>query len=196
MVFYGDSSAEESTFANYLMLGILLASGIILAIQKSGILWLIYKSLIYIAIVLLALRGPLLTLILFTIVYSIVKGKFKFTLYMAIYAVIIGIFVVYFSEGLTDRLFSRFSGISDNNSSAFSSVGSRMELMNSAVDYFKDSPISGIGYGSFGVKFAGFEDRIEPHNILFEIAAETGIIGITLFYTLFSDCTIMLFAKS
>ncbi len=182
IVFYGDSPAEESTIPDYLALGVLLASGFILAIQKIGKIWLTYKTIIIIAIVLLAPRGPLLSLALFTVVYYIANGKFKFKWYMAIYAVIAGMFVVYFGEGLTDRLFSRFSGISDSNSSAFSSVGSRIELLNSAVEYFKDSPFAGIGYGSFGIKFTGLEDRIEPHNILFEIAAETGIIGIALFF--------------
>ncbi len=182
IVFYGDSPAEESAIPDYLALGVLLASGFILAIQKTGKLWLIYKTIIIFAIVLLAPRGPLLTLALFTVVYYIVNGKFKFKWYMAIYPVIAGIFVVFFSEGLTDRLFSRFSGIFDTNSLAFSSVGSRIELVNSAGGYFKDSPFAGIGYGSFGINFTGFEDRIEPHNILFEIAAETGIIGIALFF--------------
>ena len=60
-------------------------------------------------------------------------------------------------------------------------MGSRVELFNSAVDYFKNFPFWGIGYGSFGKKFTGYEDRIEPHNIYLEIAAETGILGILLF---------------
>jgi O-antigen ligase len=182
IVFYGDSPSEVSIIPDYLALGILLASGFILAIEKTGILWLTYKTIIIFAIVLLAPRGPLLTLALFTVVYYIGNGKFKFKWYMAIYAVIAGMFVVYFSEGLTDRLFSRFSGIFDSNSVAFSSVGSRVELVNAAGDYFKDSPFAGIGYGSFGIKLTGFEDRIEPHNVLFEIAAETGIIGIAFFF--------------
>ena len=181
LVFYGDSPAEESTIPDYLALGILLASGFILAIQKTGKVWLTYKTIIIIAIILLAPRGPLLALTLFTVIHYIANGKFKFKWYMPVYALIAGVFVAYFSEGLTDRLFSRFSGISDSNSSAFSSVGSRIELVNSAIDYFKDSPFAGIGYGSFGIKLTGLEDRIEPHNILFEIAAETGIIGIVLF---------------
>ena len=181
LVFYGNFSAEESTIPDYLALGIFLASGFILAIQKTGKVWLTYKTIIIIAIILLAPRGPLLSLTLFTVIYYIANGKFKFKWYMAVYALIAAVFVVYFSAGLTDRLFSRFSGISESNSSAFSSVGSRIELVYAAVEYFKDSPFAGIGYGSFGLKFTGLEDRIEPHNILFEIASETGIIGIIVF---------------
>ncbi len=181
LVIYGNSPAEESTIPDYLALGVFLASGFILAIQKTGKVWLTYKTIIIIAIILLAPRGPLLSLTLFTVIYYIANGKFKFKWYMAVYTLIAAVFVVYFSEGLTDRLFSRFSGISDSNSSAFSSVGSRIELVYAAVEYFKDSPFAGIGYGSFGLKFTGLEDRIEPHNILFEIASETGIIGIIVF---------------
>lgn len=177
---YGDSPADELLIPDYLALGVLLSSGFILAIQKTGKIWLIYKTFLIISIILLAPRGPLLTLGLFTLVYYTTNGKFK--LYMAIYMLIAGLFVLYLGEGLTDRLIARFSGISDTNSSAFSSVGSRIQLLNSAVDYFMDSPFAGIGYGSFGVKFTGLEDRIEPHNILFEIAAETGLVGIVLFF--------------
>lgn len=180
--FYGDSPSEDSRIPDYLALGVLLASGFVLAIHETGKSWLIYKTIIIMAIVLLAPRGPLLTLGLFTIVYYISVAKFKLKWYIPIYAVIMGIFVLYFSEGLTDRLLSRFSGISDENSSAFSSIGSRFQLLNYAVGNFKNSPIFGIGYGSFGIKNAGLEDRIEPHNIIFEIAAETGIIGIIFFF--------------
>ena len=122
----------------------------------------------------------MLTLGLFTLFYYAANRKFKWQI--AVYVLIAGLFVVYSSEGLTGRLIARFSGISDINSSAFSSVGSRIQLLSSAVNYFMDSPFAGIGYGSFGVKFTGLEDRIEPHNILFEIAAETGIIGMVLFF--------------
>ena len=178
---YGDDPTEQSRIPDYLALGILLASGFIMSIHETGKFWLTYKTIIVIAMVLLAARGPLLTLGLFIIVYYIGKGKFKVKWYVPIYTLIVGIIIVYFNEGLTGRLISRFSDISDSNSSAFSSIGSRFELLNSAFDFFIDSPIFGIGYGSFGIKYAGLEDRIEPHNILFEIAAETGIIGIVLF---------------
>jgi O-antigen ligase len=176
-------------------LGILLASGFILSFQRTGKIWLIYKTIIIIAIVLLSPRGPLLSLVLFSLVYFITNGSFKFKWYMTIYAFILVLFMVYFSEGLTDRLFSRFADISDSSSSAFSSVGTRIELVNASFDYFKNSPLAGIGYGSFGVKFTGMEDRIEPHNILFEIAAETGIIGVTLFFIFILSLFLFAFRK-
>jgi O-antigen ligase len=180
-VFYGNIPAEESTIPNYLALGVFLASGFILAIQKTGKVWLTYKTIIIIAIILLAPRGPLLTLTLFILMYYITNGRVKIKWNMIVYGLIATVLVLYFIEGLTDRLFSRFSDITDTSSSAFSSVGSRIELSNSAIDYFIDSPFYGIGYGSFGNRFTGYEDRIEPHNFYLEIAAETGIIGILLF---------------
>lgn len=180
-VFYGDLPTEDSTIPDYLALGVLLASGFILAIQKSGKVWLAYKTIVFIAIILLAPRGPLLTLVFFILVYYVTNRNIKFKWYTIIYCLILALVVLYFSEGLTARLFSRFSEISDSSSSAFSSVGSRIELAEAAADYFRNHPLSGIGYGSFGIKFSGLEDRIEPHNIIFEIAAETGIIGLFLF---------------
>jgi O-antigen ligase len=183
LVLYLSTPGEESAFPDYLALGILLASGFILALHKEGRFWLFYKTIIFIAIVLLAPRGPLLTLIFFTALYYLANVKFQFKSYMAVYMVIVGIFFLNFSDGITARLFSRFQDISDSDSSAYSSVGSRFELANAAFDFFLKSPFIGVGYGSFGTKVYGVEDRIEPHNIFFEIAAEVGIIGILLFVT-------------
>ncbi len=182
VVFYTDSTEEMPKIPDYLALGVLLSSGFILSFYKRSTFWLIYKTIIIIAILLLAPRGPLLLLCLFTIIYYFINGKLRFKWHLGLYAVVTLIFVIYYGEELTGRLFERFSGIFDSNSSAFSSVGSRIELLNAAVDYFKESPIVGIGYGSFGFEFTGQEDRIAPHNILLEIAAETGVIGVVLFF--------------
>lgn len=178
---YGNYLEGESGLPDYLALGILLASGFILSIEKTGKVWLIYKSIVLTAIVLLAPRGPLLSLILVSVIYYLFKRNLKFKWTAVIYLILISLFFLYFGDGITSRLFSRFFEISDSTSSAFSSVGSRMDLFYTAVDNFFDSPIFGIGYGSFGIKFYGFEDRIEPHNIFFEILAETGIVGLALF---------------
>jgi O-antigen ligase len=180
-VLYGNYLDGESPLPDYLALGILLSSGFILSIEKTGKVWLIYKSIVLIAIVLLAPRGPLLSLILVSVIYYLFNRKLKFKWNAIIYLFLISIFILYFGNGISSRLFSRFFEISDSSSSAFSSVGSRLELFLSAIDSFFNSPIFGIGYGSFGIKFYGFEDRIEPHNIFLEILAETGIIGLALF---------------
>jgi len=184
-IIYGNYIEGESTIPDYLALGILLSSGFILSIEKKGKVWLIYKLIILIAIILLAPRGPLLSLVSVSAVYFLVKRKLKFKWSAIIYLILIGIFILCYGDGISFRLFSRFLDISDSSSSAFSSVSSRMDLFFYAVDSFIHSPIFGIGYGSFGNKFYGFEDRIEPHNVLFEILAETGLIGLTLFIFFF-----------
>ena len=182
IILNGGSAAEESGLPDYLALGILIASGFILALEKKGKLWFAYKTILIIAILLLSPRGPLIALILFVLFNYFKNFKFKLKWYVPIYAFIIGMIIFYFGTAVSERLFLRFDGFSDSTSSSYSSVITRLDLFSSAFEYFSDSPLFGIGYGSFGMKFSGIEDRIEPHNILLEIASQTGIIGISLFF--------------
>jgi len=182
IILNGEGVTEETGLPDYLALGILMASGFILALQKKGKVWFAYKTIIIIAILLLSPRGPLIALVLIVFFYYLKSFKFKLKWHMPIYTFIIGIIIIYFGAGVSERLFLRFDGFFDSTSSSYSSVGTRLELFSSAIEYFTDSPLFGIGYGSFGIKFNGIDDRIEPHNILFEIASQTGIIGISLFF--------------
>ena len=188
-----DSVFENSKIPSYLSLGLLLGSGLVLAIEKVGKVWFVYKSLNFIAMILIAPRGPLLTLIVFFILFYMSQSRLLFRKSTFFLTILFGIFLVYFhSIDLTTRLVSRFSGITDTSSSAFSSLGARFDLFLGAFTYFIDCPFWGIGYGSFGIKFFGYEDRIEPHNIFLEIASQTGVIGLVLLL-IFGLCVYYIF---
>jgi putative inorganic carbon (HCO3(-)) transporter len=68
-------------------------------------------------------------------------------------------------------------------------LGDRVDLAISAVNIFKDYPLSGAGLGMFGRLYkapVGYENvisyqHLHVHNMYLEIAAEMGIIGLIAF---------------
>jgi O-antigen ligase len=176
-----DSANVIKNIPDYLALGTLLSCGFILSLKNKSFLWILYKILIFIAIIILAPRGPLITLVLILITHSLLKYNFLFLLKRFISIILVGLFINFTLVGITDRLFSRLTNIFDKESTSYSSLDSRFELVNNAWDYFLHSPILGIGFGSFGKKYSGYDDRIEPHNIILEIISETGLLGLILF---------------
>jgi O-antigen ligase len=61
------------------------------------------------------------------------------------------------------------------------SLSRRLEFWAYAVDMWFSSPIIGEGIGSFAIMYFGTDQNLYPHNIFFEIAAESGTIGVALF---------------
>lgn len=61
----------------------------------------------------------------------------------------------------------------------------RIEYYYKALDMWANSPVFGNGAGSFGLYVTGMDVRLYPHNIILELGAETGVIGVTIFMALF-----------
>jgi len=64
----------------------------------------------------------------------------------------------------------------------------RFEMWNQAIQDFLKSPIWGIGTAGFAVKIGGIfqTNNIYPHNIILEVGAENGFVGlILLFYVIY-----------
>ena len=57
----------------------------------------------------------------------------------------------------------------------------RWDYYQHAVDLIKTFPFFGQGTGSFGLSYLGQDIRVYPHNILLELWAENGIIGVVFF---------------
>jgi O-antigen ligase len=193
VIFYGDDGLNNNGVPDYLALGILLSSGLLLSINKSGILWSAKKAIYFIAILLLAARGPLVSIVIILFFGFFWNRTNKVNFKTIVYFIVILAGLLYFGNGLLSRLNQRLEGISDNNSNNFSSIGTRFSLFEKGFDYFISSPIVGIGYGSFGKEITGFEDRIVPHNIFIEIGSELGFIG--LFFFVFLMIYVYLYVK-
>lgn len=181
VIFYGEDGLNENVIPDYLALGILLSSGLLLSLNQSGILWGAKKTVYLISIILLAARGPLISIVIILLFGFFWNRRNKVNFKTILYFIVVSSGLFYFGKGLLSRLLERLEGISDSSSNSFSSVGARFSLFENGIDYFISSPVLGIGYGSFGKELTGFEDRIVPHNIFIEIGSELGFIGLFIF---------------
>ena len=64
------------------------------------------------------------------------------------------------------------------------SVLERIGYIKMALEIFKTSPFWGMGAGSLGKEFVGIDIRLYPHNIFLELAAEGGIVALSMFVIL------------
>ncbi|MBL0968011.1 MAG: O-antigen ligase family protein [Brevundimonas sp.] len=66
-------------------------------------------------------------------------------------------------------------------------VWNRPEFLRAAFEIFRENPLIGAGWGGFPTA-AGLPDELgfHPHNIVAELLAETGLIGLVLFALWFS----------
>ncbi len=61
---------------------------------------------------------------------------------------------------------------------------SRLDIYQSAIDIWADSPILDVGTGQFLGEWRGPEMQAYPHNIILELGAETGVFGVFTFLTM------------
>ncbi len=61
------------------------------------------------------------------------------------------------------------------------SVATREAYWQDAISMFVSRPVFGHGTGSFGAVAVGIESEAYPHNIILEVAAELGLVGLFLF---------------
>lgn len=59
------------------------------------------------------------------------------------------------------------------------SVNARVRMAQDALAVFVQSPIGGIGIGGYALATGGTDQRLYPHNIVLETAAELGVIGLS-----------------
>ena len=64
------------------------------------------------------------------------------------------------------------------------SVLTRFDLWRSAIKLWAISPIWGNGAGQFAVAVTGHDVREYPHNIILELGAEIGLVGVLVFVTM------------
>lgn len=133
-------------------------------------------------------KGPLISFFISIIVvklfsvnikkvnYNIIIKKY-FNIMFFLIALILFIKYVFFEMFDLNFLLSRFSLVS---SEANYGEYSRINLAQSAINYFVLNPLFGNGLGSFAVMHSGYDIREYPHNIILELLSELGIIGLFL----------------
>lgn len=68
------------------------------------------------------------------------------------------------------------------------SAAERIDFWKKAVLLWYESPWIGHGIGSFPIYYENNDDRAYPHNLILELLAEFGIIGLVLFGALVFSC--------
>lgn len=127
-------------------------------------------------------RGPLLMLVvtvILTVGVSIARPgrRMRSLLIIGILGVtILGIF----SSGLIPAASLERFDLLVNQAQIDTSAQARLMVMEVAWHLFTTSPIVGRGTGSVSAFGAG-QEQIYPHNILLELAAETGVLGLALY---------------
>jgi len=84
-------------------------------------------------------------------------------------------------SALLERSVTRFFKLFDPETS---SVAIRFSMFSFTVETILNNAVNflfGLGIGSFGILYDGFDERQYPHNIILEIWFELGLVGVLLF---------------
>ena len=124
-------------------------------------------------------RGPLISFLVTVFFYVFSLGGLRLRVKIFVLVTLLGLMVGAY-RFIPDNTASFYQDLLDPDSQVRvgSSIQERLFLMDLAVKEFFDNPLAGVGTGnsSGGIGY--------PHNVLVEVAAEFGVIGLALFLTL------------
>jgi len=196
---------EREALPDYLSISnILVLSSLIIYPNRDNFNSQLYKLLINISliiflivVVLLGARFPLLILILFYL-YFLLKNYRNSNTYILIIAILLSF--SFFSDTFSNigkRSYERIYSLIDGTDSE--SIDERIEMAKNSKLLFYENPLFGSGIGSYSAIY-GKGLRAYPHNIILELLAEIGLIGLFLFFLVvispaFSRLNLPLFLK-
>lgn len=196
---------------NGIYMAISLCASFALLFMKShkNILWkILLLSIVLLALILTGKRGVLIFSVFAILVTYIIckEGAFTNKLVTVLFILSSVSLVIYalsfYIEGIA-AAFERISTIfwAKNENSDVSN--GRFKLYAIAWNFFKESPILGIGWREFSKEVVNFynQDSVlrDAHNVFLQLLCETGVIGFTIFISLFISAitqTIQLAVKS
>ncbi len=159
--------------------------------KKTRKLWLLgISGLLLWAMLSSGARGPVISLglaivllLIFTALGIIRTENRRMLARLGIIIASVVVIVITFGDKLFPTLMLRMNILFYGGGS---SALERVDFFGEAFDLWIDSPIWGKGIGQFGWAIWGQDIREYPHNILLELAAETGLIGLGLFLAIIS----------
>ncbi len=143
------------------------------------------------AVIISGSRGPTLAVIL-TLMLSMVlvlwggKDKFYRRRSFSVLGLIFVFSIFAYHIGLLDLAITRFSLLFSQPTEGTS--GFRLDVYSQALTMWLNSPVAGVGIGGFPVEQGYGDARIYPHNIVFEVLAELGLVGLVLLGLFFYIC--------
>ena len=182
--------ANPIQVSRYLAIG--AAMLIVLLIRKKptdSLSYILILSIILLTIILSGSRGPLVSIILGSIIYAMLYERnhtMKIIAYASIAIGTIILILLLLPENLTQRFFDISQGsviITQQGVKRVSTIATRFEFWSMSLKSWISSIenfVFGLGSGGFSSLFIWRDWRWYPHNIFFEIIVELGFIGLTL----------------
>jgi len=182
--------ANPIQVSRYLAIG--AAMLIALLIRKKptdSISYILILSIILLTIILSGSRGPLVSIILGSIIYAMLYERnhsMKIIVFASIAIGTIILILLLLPENLTQRFFDISQGsviITQQGVKRVSTIATRFEFWSMSLKSWISSIenfVFGLGSGGFSSLFIWRDWRWYPHNIFFEIIVELGFIGLTL----------------
>lgn len=128
-------------------------------------------------------RGPLLSLlgtVAVTVGIAASRPGHRMRLLLITGILAIAVFGIFSSGLIPDSALQRFDLLFNSQAGADASSLARLTVMKLAWQLFTTSPVVGHGTGSVSAFGAG-QEQVYPHNILLELAAETGLLGMAVY---------------
>lgn len=172
----------------YLHAGFLCGLMVLLCININRFNYLIPPLVL--SLIIFGARGPQLSFFIIITIFAISKLKYGFNsfkkkkIFYFVSAIALIVIILFNAEGFYERALGRWSLIfKGDDGSSFR----RIELIEMSLFSIIDKPLLGVGFGSFGTLFQNMSINSKPHNFIFELLSETGLIGsfpIFIFLTL------------
>ena len=192
----------------YMAISLCASFALLFAKSRKNILWKVLLLLVVLfALILTGKRGVLIFSVFAMLISYIIckKGAFANKLITILFILSSMSLVIYalsfYIEGIASA-FARITAMFSENETLDVSNG-RFKLYAIAWNFFKESPITGIGWREFSKEVVNFynQDSVlrDAHNVFLQLLCETGIIGFSIFISLFISAiiqTVQLAAKS
>tara|TARA_B100001167_G_scaffold112514_1_gene69256 strand:- start:3 stop:1370 length:1368 start_codon:yes stop_codon:yes gene_type:complete len=182
--------ANPIQVSRYLAIG--AAMMIVLLIRNkpsNSIHYFIILSVILLSIILSGSRGPLVSIIIGSILYAFLferKRSTRIIGYGMVALATITILLLFLPESLTQRFFEVSQGsviITQQGVKRVSTIASRFEFWSMSFQTWISSItnfFAGLGSGGFSSLFIWKDWRWYPHNLFFEIMVELGLVGLII----------------
>ncbi|KUO75661.1 MAG: hypothetical protein APF81_10080 [Desulfosporosinus sp. BRH_c37] len=195
---YSGFIGERSEAAVIMNIALALTWGNYFTKSASNKKMLVLMFILYIALMLTGKRTLFAISVIIPIFFIMVSKQGKRKIYIIGATVVLGIILYLLSTNIDalSNLLLRFQDSDD-----YLTMNGRERLWEVAINMFKDNPIYGSGIGSYnaiandsGIRFGNGDLWIyQAHNVYYQIFAETGIIGGTIYLSLLSSVFISAF---
>lgn len=163
--------------------------------ERLNIRLLAFFFVFFLSVIWTGSKGPLLAMFV-AIVFLVMCRMGRSRTYKNIIPMLLSMTCILFAlpESFTSRfsaLFRIFSAQSDQRD--YGSIGIREKMWSESWEIFFSNPIWGVGVGNWQF-FTPLGDYRYPHNMVAELAAETGVVGVSLFLSLI--CILFIFSST